>query len=324
MNFDKNIIAYFIFIILFIIIQYTKPLPFVNNPIFMLVALGIIVYVGMLDIKMAVLLFVLLSMVIIQYKKNTETFQNTSFMNIPNQNLENVDSETYNKYFANDMITNNTQIKKVKYCIPAGKEGCQSPYQASKNDPSWCGINDSDDPNGDVYCIQKCPPKMCMGKQNGSCPYKGQVTSSDNSNMCCFPDKSGSCSCDPYTPEEGCPPETTCGYTPPPEEEQVTCETYTYQKCVPKVTQVEESEIEYTPYLDNGCPTTTTNANKRDETGELKKTQTEPEMPSYMRTKSFVSKLQPVDPYINKSNQYYFKRNHPINYNNNYDDFISI
>lgn len=316
--YNQNVFLYLIFIILFIIIQYLKPIPFINNPIFMIIALVIIVYVGMLDIKMSVLLFVLLSMLIIQYKKYNENFQNTSFLNLPNQNLENIDSETYNKYFANENITDNTQVKKVKYCIPAGKNGCQSPYQPSKNDPSWCGINNSDDPNGNVYCIQKCPPKMCMGKQNSACPYTGQVTSSDNSNMCCFPDKSGSCSCDPYTPEEGCPPETTCGYTPPPEEEQVTCETYTYQKCQPKKQLQEESEIEYTPYTSN-CPT-----NIRDETGELKNSNIETKTPQFMKTKSFVSKLQPVDPYINKSNQYYFNRNHPIKYNDNYDDFTPI
>lgn len=114
-----------------------------------------------------------------------------------------------NEQFIN-LITNQKDnlVTHSKYCIPAKNGICRSPFNPSINDPNWCCI-------GNCYCKQPCPPTNCQKKYSwGACPSKGQVQSADNPDMCCYGE---GCKCDS---DPNCPKATTCGYTPPEEEEE--------------------------------------------------------------------------------------------------------
>ena len=157
-----------------------------------------------------------------------------------------------NNFLVNEQFTNNTQdnlASSSKYCIPAKNGTCPHPLNPSINDPNWCCV-------GDCYCNQPCPPTTCQKKTSwGNCPNKQQVTSIDNPDMCCYGE---GCKCNTDTQ---CPKATTCGYTPPEEEEEEAidpniCPCNTSLECTKKVKEIKRdyNKLYYKPRYSSPPP----------------------------------------------------------------------
>ena len=328
----NKIIVYICLLIILIAMNFVPSdvLHFFDTMIGTIISLCIIIYVGTIDLKIAILLSFIYLLMIVRSRKETdkESFEisKSSLSHSSDNKMPYGDDE--DSPYANWQTTNYTDgdtPTSSNYCVPAGTDGCKDPYVASQNDPNWCAIPNEE--GGNVRCIQKCPPRACTEKNSSSsgenitseCP-SGQITSEDSPNFCCTPKKGeSSCSCNPWKSHPGCPKYTTCGQISPPEEEE--------QKECPYVLvkqyqcSTSESEMETQTETENtaeGCPTVPScSTSTRDTNGEKKNSNITPTQVPWLQKMG----INTTDPYLKQANSTLYKRTHPLPYQSNYDGF---